>query len=201
MEKIEGVNYDINDRWENGISHRNESIELYKRISQIDFEFGGDSFCFSSGGDGDNGEQLMYLLDIYFDEKTLSKKPKVNIKERLETTLIKTWKPLFENNPKLKKLPVYSWGRFYKYECSGDPFETEFEGEFYVRDITRVDYKLLDQIELTLADDSYKEFWEPSRKECVKIYDFDDRGGMCLCINKNDNNEYFITAEECDSPE
>ena len=25
-------------------------------------------FCFKSGGDGDNGEHLMYLLDIHFEQ-------------------------------------------------------------------------------------------------------------------------------------
>jgi hypothetical protein len=44
----------------------------------LDFIFLDDYFCFKSGGDGDNGEQLMYLLDIYFDE--LDVKSKVNLK-------------------------------------------------------------------------------------------------------------------------
>lgn len=70
-EKINGVNYDINDRWENGIDHNPKSIEIYKKIESLDFIFLDDYFCFKSGGDGDNGEQLMYLLDIYFDEKEL----------------------------------------------------------------------------------------------------------------------------------
>jgi len=54
-------------RWENGIPHRQESVALYRRIEALDFE-NGDRFCFKSGGDGDNGEHLMYLLDILFDE-------------------------------------------------------------------------------------------------------------------------------------
>jgi hypothetical protein len=67
--KVEGVNYDVAERWEKGINHRAESKEIYNRIEALDFIYGGDSFCFKSGGDGDNGEHLMYLLDIYFDEK------------------------------------------------------------------------------------------------------------------------------------
>jgi hypothetical protein len=63
------VNYDINNRWESGQEHHPKSVELYKRIEQLDFEHGSDFFCFKSGGDGDNGEHLMYLLDIYFEEK------------------------------------------------------------------------------------------------------------------------------------
>ena len=62
------VNYDIDNRWENGIDHHPKSIALYKRIADIDYKHGYDSFVFKSGGDGDNGEQLMYLLDIIFDE-------------------------------------------------------------------------------------------------------------------------------------
>lgn len=67
--KVDGVEYDINKRWEEGIEHHPKSIELYKKIANIDFVFCGDYFCWKSGGDGDNGEALMYLLDIHFEEE------------------------------------------------------------------------------------------------------------------------------------
>ena len=59
----------IAERWERGIEHNPSSIELYKAIAEIDFTQNSDYFCFKSGGDGDNGEALMYLLDVYFEEK------------------------------------------------------------------------------------------------------------------------------------
>lgn len=59
----------ITERWEKGIPHDPRSIELYKSIAKIDFEECDDSFCFKSGGDGDNGETLMYLLDVHFERK------------------------------------------------------------------------------------------------------------------------------------
>lgn len=66
------VNTDINDRWENGIPHDKRSVDLYKSIARIDYKYCSDSFDFTSGGDGDNGETLMYILDVHFaleDEK------------------------------------------------------------------------------------------------------------------------------------
>ena len=66
------ISTDINDRWENGIDHHPKSIELYEHIAALDFEFGNDFFCFKSGGDGDNGEHLMYLLDMYFERQDKS---------------------------------------------------------------------------------------------------------------------------------
>ncbi len=60
---------DINKRWEEGIDHHSKSKEIYKAIEDLDYKYGGDYFCWKSGGDGDNGEQLMYLLDIYFEQK------------------------------------------------------------------------------------------------------------------------------------
>jgi len=63
------IEYDLAKRWEQGTEHHPKSINLYKRIEALDFKHGGDSFCFKSGGDGDNGEHLMYLMDIYFEEK------------------------------------------------------------------------------------------------------------------------------------
>jgi hypothetical protein len=59
----------ITARWEDGVEHDARSIEIYKGIADIDFKEGGDFFGFKSGGDGDNGEHLMYLLDEYFERK------------------------------------------------------------------------------------------------------------------------------------
>lgn len=58
----------VDELWERGIPHDPRSVEIYNRIEKLDFE-NGDCFDFKSGGDGDNGEQLMYLLDIFFKEK------------------------------------------------------------------------------------------------------------------------------------
>ena len=63
------IERDINKRWEQGIDHHPKSIELFHAIKEIDFELGDDFFCWKSGGDGDNGEHLMYELDIYFECK------------------------------------------------------------------------------------------------------------------------------------
>ncbi len=62
------VEYNITKRWEDGTDHHPKSVELYNAIATLDFEHGSDSFCFKSGGDGDNGEHLMYLMDIFFEE-------------------------------------------------------------------------------------------------------------------------------------
>ena len=45
--------------------HHPKSQEIYRFISELDFA-NGDAFVFKSGGDGDNGELLMDLLDCYF---------------------------------------------------------------------------------------------------------------------------------------
>ena len=45
--------------------HNEKSKEIYDFISETDFA-NGDAFCFKKGGDGDNGELLMDLLDAYF---------------------------------------------------------------------------------------------------------------------------------------
>jgi len=55
-------------RWEDGLPHHKKSEALYKRITENDMKYGNDFLDLSSGGDGDNGEHLMYLLDIIFEE-------------------------------------------------------------------------------------------------------------------------------------
>jgi hypothetical protein len=59
----------IGERWEQGIPHDPRSIRLYQSIAKIDWEQCSDSFGFKSGGDGDNGETLMYLLDVHFAQQ------------------------------------------------------------------------------------------------------------------------------------
>lgn len=63
----------INERWENGVDHDPRSIAIYRGIAKIDLEECDDSFDFKSGGDGDNGETLMFLLDIYFEDEDKKK--------------------------------------------------------------------------------------------------------------------------------
>jgi hypothetical protein len=46
------------------IDHEPESLEVAELIKHYDF-FGVWEF----GGDGDNGEELLYYLDVYFSRK------------------------------------------------------------------------------------------------------------------------------------
>ena len=62
-----GIELDINKRWEKGIDHHPKSLELMEAVSDIDFILCEDYFCWKTGGDGDNGESLMYEMDIYFE--------------------------------------------------------------------------------------------------------------------------------------
>lgn len=61
---------EITRRWEEGVDHDPRSIEIFKAIAKIDLEVGSDYFCWKYGGDGDNGEHLMFELDIYFASKS-----------------------------------------------------------------------------------------------------------------------------------
>ena len=63
------IQYDIDKRWEEGIDHHPKSIELFKSLSDIDFKYGGDFFYWKVGGDGDNGEHMLYEMDIHFEQQ------------------------------------------------------------------------------------------------------------------------------------
>lgn len=54
-------------RWGTGKGHHQKSIELCNALSVMDIVFCNDYFCWKSGGDGDNGEILMYNLDMIFE--------------------------------------------------------------------------------------------------------------------------------------
>jgi len=57
----------LTKRWEKGTEHHPRSRALYRRIEDMDFALNSDSLCLKSGGDGDNGESLMFLLDTIFE--------------------------------------------------------------------------------------------------------------------------------------
>lgn len=65
MKRPDELKLTIEQRWEQDIPHDLRSVRMYEHIARIDHEQ-GDVFGFKSGGDGDNGEHLMYLLDDYF---------------------------------------------------------------------------------------------------------------------------------------
>jgi hypothetical protein len=61
------INLDVNNRWESGIPHHPKSEDLMDHMMVLDMAYMDDHHCFKTGGDGDNGEILMYLFDLYFE--------------------------------------------------------------------------------------------------------------------------------------
>jgi len=55
------------NRWENGIRHHPKSERLVRFMADHDFNDYNDALCIKVGGDGDNGEQLMFLMDPFFE--------------------------------------------------------------------------------------------------------------------------------------
>ena len=62
-------NLDPGKRWEQGVPHHPESLALMKEINELDWQYLKGHFDFKTGGDGDNGETLMYLLDMIFERR------------------------------------------------------------------------------------------------------------------------------------
>lgn len=57
------------DRWEDGIDHHHESERLVRFMADHDFNDYNDQMDINVGGDGDNGEHMMYLMDAFFEMK------------------------------------------------------------------------------------------------------------------------------------
>lgn len=55
------------NRWEEGVEHHPMSERIIEFLEEHDLNDYGDYFCWKSGGDGDNGEALMYQLDAFFE--------------------------------------------------------------------------------------------------------------------------------------
>ena len=57
----------VEQRWANEMPHHSRSEHIYSQLAEADTSIGDDRFGFKAGGDGDNGEHLMYLLDDLID--------------------------------------------------------------------------------------------------------------------------------------
>ncbi len=57
------------NRWEKGIEHDPRSTAIMQGLTVVDYSIFANYFDWRTGGDGDNGETLMYELDIYFELK------------------------------------------------------------------------------------------------------------------------------------
>jgi len=55
------------DRWNEGVDHHPMSERLMRFLAEHDLNDYGDYFCWKMGGDGDNGEILMYQMDAFFE--------------------------------------------------------------------------------------------------------------------------------------
>jgi hypothetical protein len=55
------------DRWGEGRDHHQMSERIVRFLVEHDFNDYNDYFCWKVGGDGDNGETLMYQLDAFFE--------------------------------------------------------------------------------------------------------------------------------------
>ena len=55
------------DRWVDGVPHHPMSRRLLGFLRKHDIEDYGNSFDWKIGGDGDNGETLMYQMDAFFE--------------------------------------------------------------------------------------------------------------------------------------
>jgi hypothetical protein len=129
-----------------------------------------------------------------------------------EQELIDAWRPLFEAYPDLRAIPVYAWGRYYKYESAGNPFEClvdegGFSG-FKHNEISDINFQwdLLQTIDEThniidgeMWDGTWGDYY-PDRDEVARMYSFDERFGRCLVILKM-GNDLNVKVYNCGSRE
>lgn len=55
------------DRWSECIPHHPMSEKLMAHLKRVDHKFYDYYFDWRDGGDGDNGETLMYQMDSFFE--------------------------------------------------------------------------------------------------------------------------------------
>lgn len=66
-EKAKALALTQTDRWSRGLGHHPMSERLMKFIQEHDEKDYGLYFDWKTGGDGDNGETLMFQMDAFFE--------------------------------------------------------------------------------------------------------------------------------------
>lgn len=66
-EKAKLLNLTNIDRWGTGCDHHPMSIRLMDFLIDHDYKDYSDYFSWEKGGDGDNGETLMFQMDAFFE--------------------------------------------------------------------------------------------------------------------------------------
>jgi len=64
----------VRESYEKGLSHHPKSVELMEFLAEFDWKYAGDVFMWRFGGDGDNGEELLCHLDVFFEMKSVKNK-------------------------------------------------------------------------------------------------------------------------------
>jgi len=135
--------------------------------------------------------------------------------EKMLETAVSEWKFLFDKYPTLKSIPIVAWGRMYKYECAGEPFEqydTYLPNEMiFIYSIQKseileagFDETLFKQIKEEFTDSPDVEAIGESifcSEELADVFDWDDRGGRCLVLNKDESGKFGFSTISCDSDE
>jgi hypothetical protein len=62
------------DRWSEGKKHHLMSLRLMEFLQEHDLNDYDDYFDWKMGGDGDNGESLMFEMDAFFEMLDLENK-------------------------------------------------------------------------------------------------------------------------------
>lgn len=180
-----------------------ETVEVFKSIKELLEDL---SATYDLSEHSEEVEDTIYVIEEILGSSKNKKK-----KSEWKDEIVEHYLDLFDKYPTLEMLPIYSWGRYYKYECAGSPFEC-FAGERSFVDLMcdlnsgeikdKMDEELLEQID---EQEEYLDGYSPNRKEVIDEFGGDDgRGGKCLVIIKNKTKtgyHFTLEAVECDSPE
>ena len=141
-------------------------------------------------------------VETFFDKKS----------ESWTFYCIESWKPLFDLYPDLNALPIYAWGRYYKYESAGESFEAFVDERGISKFLEyNVKFKEFDKELLKKIDAEYNipggKIWNGeigdyfiNRDEAVHTFRFDSKAGRCLVIERI-NDELILNVYNCSSPE
>jgi len=139
---------------------------------------------------------------------------KVSASAAAEVKVLEFLTPFFDANPDITILPLFAWGRYYKYECAGESFESANSEWFQSFGSYEIEHKELKRKHLKIADNAVTAYCGEDDEPWGDFYEkififkrswytsvFDDRFGMALVVVRQDDGTLVTEFLGCDSPE
>lgn len=141
----------------------------------------------------DKEDIIEYLENFYPASTIKNTESKKSSSADIESDIIKTVKPIFDEFEDVDKIYIAYWGRFFKYECAGETKDIDYECD-------HMNEEIIDEDSWTEIKELYSDNLCPDLDEKIveNKYGWPERGGIILGVEKIGKGKLKVFTEDYD---